>query len=66
MFHKTRADLRKWAVVISVALNSEKVSLRELGKEIGVTKDTTALMLKRIDKSLLENRELFKKIIETI
>src|SRR5690242_15833679 len=49
MFHKTRVDLRKWAVVIFTVLNYEKFSLRELGSEIGVTKDTVALMRKRID-----------------
>lgn len=44
MFHKTKIDLQKWFYTI---LHNNK-SVRQLAREIGVTKDTASYMIKRI------------------
>lgn len=50
--------------MIDYALNTDKkLSLRELGEKIGVTKDTAQFMLDRINAQRIENPEILKSII---
>src|SRR5580704_17986571 len=48
IFHKTKVDLQKWFVAISLVLNAKKgISARQMGRDIGVTKDTAWYMIMR-------------------
>ncbi len=65
IFHKTKCDLQKWFIAISLVLNAKKgYSARQLGRDIEVTKDTAWYMFMRIRKALLEQHELMTGIIE--
>ena len=65
IFHKTKCDLQKWFLAISLTLNAKKgISARQLARAIEVTKDTAWFMLMRIRKAFKEYGELLKGIIE--
>lgn len=66
IFHKTKCDLQKWFLAISLVLNAKKgLSARQLARDIEVTKDTAWFMLMRIRKSFADNEgELLEGIIE--
>jgi transposase-like protein len=66
LFHQTHIDLQDWFKAIHLFLTSaEAVSTRKLAREIGVTKNTAASMIKRIRKAVTEETELefLKEII---
>jgi transposase-like protein len=66
IFHKTKLDLQKWFLAISLVLNAKKgYSARGLGRDIEVTKDTAWYLFMRIRKALKENEAvLLEGIIE--
>ena len=65
IFHKTKCDLQKWFLAISLTLNAKKgISARQLSRDIEVTKDTAWYMLMRIRKAFVEYGELLEGIIE--
>ena len=65
IFHKTKLDLQKWFLAISLVLNAKKgYSARGLGRDIEVTKDTAWRMFMQIRKALVEQYELMEGIIE--
>lgn len=65
IFHKTKCDLQKWFLAISLVLNAKKgLSARQLARDIEVTKDTAWYMLMRIRKAFAEYGELLEGIIE--
>jgi len=65
IFHKTKADLQKWFLAISLVLNAKKgISARQLGRDIEVTKDTAWYMLMRIRKAFVEYGDLLEGIVE--
>jgi len=67
IFHKTKCDLQKWFVAISLVLNAKKgYSARQLGRDIEVTKDTAWYMFMRIRKAFVDKTEseLMTGIIE--
>jgi transposase-like protein len=65
IFHKTKIDLQKWFVAISLVLNAKKgYSARQLGRDIEVTKDTAWRVFMQIRKSLVEQKELMTGIVE--
>lgn len=65
IFHKTKCDLQKWFLAISLVLNAKKgLSARQLGRDIEVTKDTAWYMLMRIRKAFIEYGDLLEGIIE--
>lgn len=65
IFHKTKLDLQKWFVSISLVLNAKKgISARQLGRDIGVTKDTAWFMLMRLRRAFADYGELLKGIVE--
>ncbi len=65
IFHKTKIDLQKWFLAISLILNAKKgYSARQLGRDIDVTKDTAWRVFIQIKKSLVEQIEFITGIIE--
>lgn len=49
VFHKTKCDIQKWFYVISLVFKGyPKISVRDLGKIMGVTKDTASRILKKV------------------
>jgi len=65
IFHKTKVDLQKWFLAISLVLNAKKgLSARQLGRDIEVTKDTAWYMLMRIRKTFVDDADLLEGIIE--
>lgn len=65
IFHKTKVDLQKWFLAISLVLNAKKgLSARQLGRDIEVTKDTAWYMLMRIRKTFKDDAGLLEGIIE--
>lgn len=65
IFHKSKADLQKWFLAISLILRSEKrISSRQLSKEIKVNKNTAWYMLMRIRKAFIEYHDMLKGIVE--
>ena len=55
IFHKTRFDLRKWYAAIDFVYQGNDKSVRELGEEWSVTKDTALRMIKGARKLQREN-----------
>jgi transposase-like protein len=67
IFHKTKCDLQKWFYLIVIYINSHKLpSVRQLGQELGVTKDTALRMCKKINTAYLNNKPLLDKIIKAV
>lgn len=65
IFHKTKCDLQKWFLAISLTLNAKKgLSARQLARDIEVTKDTAWYMLMRIRRAFVDDQELMEGIIE--
>jgi transposase-like protein len=65
IFHKTKVDLQKWLLAISIILNAKKgISARQLARDLEVNKNTAWYMQMRIRKAMFEQRDLFEGIIE--
>lgn len=65
IFHKTKVDLQKWFLAISLVLNAKKgISARQLARDIEVNKNTGWFMLMRIRKAMIEHGELLQGIVE--
>jgi transposase-like protein len=65
IFHKTKIDLQKWFLAISLVLNAKKgLSARQLSRDIEINKDTAWSMLMRIRRAFIEDHELMEGIIE--
>lgn len=65
VFHKTKIDLQRWFLAISIVLNAKKgVSARQLARDIEVNKNTAWLMLMRIRRAMREQGKLFEGVIE--
>lgn len=65
IFHKTKVDLQKWFLAISLILNAKKgISSRQLARDIEVNKDTAWSMAMRIRRAMIEQRELLQGIFE--
>lgn len=65
IFHKTKIDLQKWFLAVSLVLNAKKgYSARQLGRDIDVTKDTAWRVFMQIRKSLVDQHELMTGIVE--
>ena len=62
MFHKTKVDLQKWFFAIKL-IQLEKVSARQLAKEINVTKDTACFMVNRIRITNKEQPDFIKHFL---
>jgi len=65
IFHKTKLDLQKWFLAISLMLNAKKgISARQLARDIEVNKNTAWYLLMRLRKAFLESPELLNGIFE--
>lgn len=65
IFHKTKVDLQKWFLALSLVLNARKgISARQLARDIEVNKNTAWYMLMRIRDAMKEDHKLFKNIVE--
>ena len=65
IFHKTKLDLQKWFLAISLVLNAKKgVSARQLARDIEVNKNTAWFVLMRIRKAMREDGDLLEGIVE--
>ncbi len=65
IFHKTKLDLQKWFLAISLILNAKKgMSSRQLARDIEVNKNTAWLMLMRIRRAMREQGALLEGIVE--
>ena len=65
IFHRTRVDLQKWFLAISLILNAKKgISARQLARDIEVNKDTAWYMAMRIRRAMREDYKLLEGIVE--
>lgn len=65
IFHKTKVDLQKWFLAVTLVLNAKKgISARQLARDIEVNKNTGWFMLMRIRRAMLEQGDLLKGIVE--
>ena len=65
IFHKTKLDLQKWFLGITLILNAKKgVSVRQLARDLNINKNTAWYMRMRIRKAMLEERDLINGFVE--
>lgn len=67
IFHKTKADLQKWFLAISLILNAKKgISARQLGRDLGLNKNSAWYMAMRIRKAMATapERDLLEGVLE--
>lgn len=65
IFHKTKVDLQKWFLAISVVLNAKKgISARQLARDLEVNKNTAWYMGMRIRKAMADDGRLLSGIVE--
>lgn len=65
IFHKTKVDIQKWFLAISIILNAKKgISARQLARDLNVHRNTAWYMAMRIRKAMFENRRLLEGIVE--
>lgn len=65
IFYKTKLDLQKWFLAISLMLNAKKgISARQLARDIEVNKNTAWYLLMRLRNAFLESPELLNGIFE--
>lgn len=64
IFHNTKLPIQKWFLAISLVLDLEKITARQLAKEAQVTKDTAWRMLTEIRNAMYQYGNLFQSIIE--
>jgi len=64
LFHRTHVKLNIWFQAIHLVLQSPKqVSIRQLARQLGINKNTTAYMLTRIQKAMSEDPEFLRRLI---
>lgn len=65
IFHKTKMDLQKWFLGISIILNAKKgISARQLARDLDINKNTAWYMGMRIRRAMIKDRELMSGFIE--
>ena len=67
IFHRTRLDLQKWFLAVSLVLDAKKgLSSRQLSRHLKVNKDTAWRMAMQIRKAMNEadQRELLTGVVE--
>jgi transposase-like protein len=66
IFHRTRIDLQKWfftILMITDMQNKGRWSNKSLTREISVNRNTVRFMIKRINRALIEQREIIYGIL---
>lgn len=65
IFHKTKIDLQKWFLAVSLVLNAKKgISARQLSRDIEVNKNTAWFMLMRIRRAMIQQGDILEGIVE--
>lgn len=65
IFHKTKIDLQRWFLAVTLILNAKKgISARQLARDLDVNKNTAWYMAMRIRKSMIQQRQLLQGIVE--
>jgi transposase-like protein len=67
IFHRTHLPLQKWFLALSLTLNARKgLSARQLGRDLGVTKDTAWRIAMKIREAMAETeqRRLLNGLVE--
>lgn len=65
IFQKTKIDIQRWFVAISLVLNAKKgISARQMARDLDVNKNTAWFMLMRIRRAMVEYGDLLEGIIE--
>ena len=62
IFHKTHVDLGKWFYAIARLHKSRDISVRQLAREIQVSREAAAHMIKRIQSAENDDAEMLKQI----
>jgi len=63
IFHKTKVDLQRWFLCITLVLNARKnISSRQLAQNLEINKNTACLMLMRIRRAMHEQGNLLKSV----
>ena len=62
LFHKTKIELQRWFLAIPLVIN-KKISARQLGNIINVTKDTACSMISRIKIEHIANPEFINHFV---
>ena len=65
IFHRTRCDLQKWFLAI-ILTQENKISSRQLGDLLEVTKDTAWLMTNKIAANKIFASHIFSKLSKQI
>ena len=67
VFHRTHVELSKWFQAISLFLEQgERVSIRQLAAKVGVSKNTAAYMLVRLDSATTKELEMLEQLLKAI
>ena len=62
--HKTHMSLHQWFLMMSLMMNAKKsLSARQMGRDIGVTKDTALKNMMKLRESMIEN-EWMRGVVE--
>ena len=65
IFHKTKIDLQKWFLTVSLVLNAKNgISARQLSHDIEVNKNTAWFVLTRVRRAMLEQGKFLDDIVE--
>lgn len=65
VFHKTRLDLQKWFLMISLMLDAKKsMSARQMARHIEINKDTAHKNMMKLRVAMREYGQLFAGIVE--
>jgi transposase-like protein len=65
IFHKTKIDLQKWFLAVHLVLNTEeRISVRQLAKDIQVNKNTACHMLTRMKEAIREQGEFLQDTLK--
>ena len=65
IFHKTKLDLQKWFLAISIILNAKKgIASRQLARDLEVNKDTAWYLQMRVRRAMLRDSALLTGIVE--
>jgi len=66
IFNRTRIDLQKWFWVICRMYKNEDVPVRQLGRELQITKDSALHMITKINSGFKSERDCLEKIYHMI
>lgn len=65
--HKTKIDIQKWFyVILFLSSNEKKISLRDLAKEISVTKDTALRLSNKVKQSFISESVFINQILNLL